>query len=291
MATLRELFRTTEYEIGKKRKPVREWVLTLDDTALTGSPFSEPSLLGFDIDTGKVHPTYANYKIRKLIVTEGFEGSPYHVHIKAEYDVVLAEELLSPTARAAVWTATSSPGQVPALTYYNGSTLTPLVNSAGDYFEGLTAEESLVVMTVTKNLTTWPSSWYAIQNHVNNATFAGCPAGSVKVVRVTTEEAEEEWNGTVVRFWKTSAELHYRQSGHAYQLPDIGWNFVAEGQKRRAMVFDAENKEWVPSANPVPLNGSGGVSAGSPTILARRVNPETDFTAVFGAIPTTPRAV
>ena len=290
MATFRELFRTAEYEVGKKRKLTREFVITLDDTTLTGSPFAEPSLLGFDMDLAKVHPTYANYKVRKLIVTEGFEGSPYHVHVKAEYDVILAEELLSPTARAAVWTATSSPGQVPALTYYDGTTLKPLVNSAGDYFEGLTAEESLVVMTVTKNLTTWPSSWYALQNNVNNAAFAGCAAGSIKVVRVTTEEGEEEWNGTVVRFWKTSAELHYRQSGHAYQLPDVGWNVLSGGQKQRAMVFDNQNSEWIPSANPIALNGSGAAAA-QPSILARRVNPEADFASVFGAVPTTPRAV
>jgi len=52
------------------------------------------------------------------------------------------------------------------------------------------------------------------------------------------------------------------------------------------MVFDFQNGEWVASANPVALDGNGNQATGRPAILARRVNPEADFTALFGTPPT-----
>jgi hypothetical protein len=69
-------------------------------------------------------------------------------------------------------------------------------------------------------------------------------------------------------------------------LPDVGWNFIAGGQKRRAMVFDFENSEWVPSPNPIGLDGSGGPSpTGYPEILIRPVNPEANLSSIFGSTP------
>jgi hypothetical protein len=94
-----------------------------------------------------------------------------------------------------------------------------------------------------------------------------------------------------VSYWQATAELHYRQSGHNLQLPDIGWNFLGGGQKRRAMVFDFENSEWIASPNPVGLDGSGGLTLGVPAILNRRVNPEANFSSIFGTPPETPPAI
>lgn len=91
--------------------------------------------------------------------------------------------------------------------------------------------------------------------------------------------------GAVVRFYRATAELLYRQSGWALMLPDIGYNFISGGQKRRAMVFDFENSEWVPSPNPVGLDGFGNLANGQPEILIRPVNPQVSFSALFGATP------
>jgi hypothetical protein len=96
----------------------------------------------------------------------------------------------------------------------------------------------------------------------------------------------EAHNNNVYTYWATTCELLYRESKWNLQLPDVGWNFIGGGQKRRAMVFDFENGEWVASANPVALNGSGGQSSGFPAILERRVNSEANFGDLFGTPPT-----
>jgi hypothetical protein len=55
------------------------------------------------------------------------------------------------------------------------------------------------------------------------------------------------------------------------------------------MVFDFQNAEWVPSPNPIALNGSGMQNlTGNPAILTRRVNPRADFTTLFGTLPLPP---
>jgi hypothetical protein len=52
------------------------------------------------------------------------------------------------------------------------------------------------------------------------------------------------------------------------------------------MVFDEKNAEWVASASPIGLNGSGNQTFGQPAILYRRVNPAMDFTSLLGLPPT-----
>lgn len=292
VASFKELSRKAEYEVGQPRKLTREWVCVLTDDTLAGSPLYEPDVFtAIGVDLGSTHPTYTGYRLRKMILTEGFDGSPYHCHLAGEYGIITANELVAPTSRTAVWDFDSQPGEIPALTYYDGTTLRPLTNSAYDYFPGLVTQESTVVATVQQNFATFPSAWYGAMNCVNNATYLGCPLHTVKVQKVKVTTVREEFGGAIVGYWGATAELHYRQSGHNLQLPDIGWNFIAGGQKRRAMVFDNENAEWVASPNPVGLDGSGGLTLGVPAILNRRVNPEADFATIFGAPPSTPLPV
>lgn len=287
----KELFRKNEYEVGKPRKLQREWVCVLSDDTLT-TPTAETEIFtAIGVDLGSLHPTYTGYRLRKMNLTEGFDGSPYHVHLLGEYGVIQASELVHPTSRSALWDFESAPGEVPALFYYDGTTLRPLTNSAYDYFPGLTTQESTVVAKVTQNFTNFPNSWYSAQNAVNNATYLGCPAHSVKVQKLTVNATYEDFGGSIVGYWKATAELHYRQSGHNLQLPDIGFNFIGGGQKRRAMVFDFQNSEWLASPNPVGLDGAGGLTLGVPAVLNRRVNPEANFAAIFGTPPTTVPAV
>lgn len=289
VVSFKELPRRAEYAVGQPRKLFREFVCVLSDNTLENNPTPEPDIFtALGLDLGSTHPTYTQYRVRNMKLTEGWEGNPYQTHVAFEYGLILANELLGPTLRSPVWEFDSQPGEVPALTYYNGSNLAPLTNSAFDYFPGLVTQESTVIAKVTRNFATFPNSWYGAQNSVNNAVYLGCPTHTIKVVKITVKQAQEEFGGGPIAYWNASAELHYRQSGHNLQLPDIGWNFLAGGQKRRAMVFDFENSEWVASPNPIGLDGSGGLTFGAPAILNRRVNPEQDFTSLFGAPPTTP---
>jgi hypothetical protein len=287
----KELPRKAEYEVGKPRKLTREFVCILSDDTPT-NPTAETAIFAhLGIDLGSQHPTYTDQRVRSMKLTEGFDGSTYHTHVLFEYGIITLDELVTPVNRGAVWDFDSQPGEIPALTYYDGTTLRPLTNSAYDYFPGLVTQESTAVATVVKNYSSFPSSLYGAMNHVNNATYLGCPLHTIKVQKVKVTTVREEFGGSIVSYWQATAELHYRQSGHNLQLPDVGWNFLGGGQKRRAMVFDFENSEWIASPNPVGLDGSGALTLGVPAILNRRVNPEANFSTIFGTPPATPPAI
>jgi hypothetical protein len=292
VVSVKELARKGVFEVNQPRQLTREWVCVLSDDTLAGNPTAETAIgAAIPIDLKFQHPIYTNNYVRKITFTEGFEGSPYHVHVVAEYGRILLNDLLTPTSRATMWEFDSAPGQIPALFYYDGTTKRPLTNSAYDYFEGLVAEESMVTAKATKNFASLPTSWIAAQNFVNSdGGYLGCDQYSLKVTKVTVKQEEEEFNGNLVAFWQATAELQYRQSGWPLQLPDVGFNYFDGGQKRRAMVFDFENSEWVATPNPVGLNGSGGQTFAAPAVLPRRINPATSFQALFGAPPTTPIA-
>jgi hypothetical protein len=291
VVSVKELARKGVFEINQPRQLTREWVCVLDDNTLSGSPLTETAIATeIPVDLGATHPTYTNNRVRKITVTEGFEGSPYHVHVVAEYGAVLANELRHPFeagGRAATWEFDTAPGQVPALFYYDDSdTRRPLTNSAFDYFEGLVAEESLVAARVTKNFASLPTSWIAAQNYINSDSYLGCDPTTIKVAKVSVKQTSEDFGGSVLFYWQATAELQYRESGHNLRLPDVGFNYFDGGQKRRAMVFDFQNDEWVATPNPVGLDGDGGQTFGAPAVLNRRINRQTNFLALFGAPPT-----
>jgi hypothetical protein len=270
----------------------RRWVCVLSDNTTTGTEttFAQVTTATGTSTFGVQHPDLTSWKLRKVWINEGYEGSPYHVEVVAEYGTIRDEEILHPTSRPSVWSVEGSQGEVPALGYYDGSgnsTAYPLTNSAYDFFPGLTVEEAVARITIKKNFANFPTSWMAAMNFVNSDSYFGMPTHTAKVANVSTSYAYEEFGSTMVKYWETTAVIAYRQSRHNLMLPDVGWNFIEGGEKRRAMVFDFQNSEWVPSANPIGLNGSGGPSpTGHPAILTRRVNPETSFATLFGTPPT-----
>lgn len=302
VVSIKELPRSMVLELNRPAQLTRRWVLVLADNILE-SPLSETWLesSGFIIprrvgntSSYATHPSFPYYVLRKITYAEGYEGSPYHALVTGEYGPVTQDEMTSPTARSAHWEFSTAPGEVPAMYYYSGEgngQQYPLVNSAYDYFAGLVTQESTIVARITQNFTTRPDNWISSQNFVNSDTYLGGVPHSWKVQSVSVQLASEDFNNQLVSFWRATAELHYRQSTHNYLLPDVGFNFLDGGQKRRCMVFDFQNAEWIPSPNPVGLNGSGSQTLGAPAILNRRVNPETNFTALFGTPPVNPPAL
>lgn len=302
VVTVRELARTFENEIGAAGGVARRrWVCNLsDDTLTAGGPPSVQAILEavnggpLSDQWGAYHPVHTLLRMRKLSINERFEDDPYKIEVIVEYGLVTSQELLTPTARAAVWSFEGQPGEVAAFFRYDGSgnsvnDQVPLTNSAFDFFPGLTAEESLVRVKIQQNFQNYPNLWLQSQNCLNNAEFLGCPIDSVKVVAVEATYTTEEWNNTLVSYYASTASLVYRQSSHLLILPDIGFNFIDPGppaQKRRGMVFDFQNGEWVPSPNPIALNGEGAQNlTGQPAFLRYRVNPRANFTTLFGSPP------
>lgn len=302
-----ELARTFEREISGRPIARRRWAVNLSDdtlTAATPGPPSTQSLIeecipGSWSSWNQAHPDLSFLKLRKVTLNERFEDDPYKVEVIAEYGLLTAEELLHPTSRAAVWSFESKPAEVPALFYYHGTTpgavgegnatKRPLTNSAYDFFPGLSTEESLVSIKIKRNFltlgaTNGPTTWIAAQGFLNNATYFNCAAHTLKVASVEAVFTSSEFAGQLVSYYETTATLLYRQSTHNLLLPDVGFNFIDGNEKRRAMVFDWKNNEWVATPNPVGLDGNGGQTLNAPSILTRRVSPETSF-LIFGTPP------
>lgn len=289
-----ELARTFENEIGSTGGVARRrWACNLSDNTLTaGGPPDINTIMTATAGTawGAYHPVHTLLRLRKVSVNERFEDDPYKLEVIGEYGLVTSQELLTPVDRAAVWSFESQPGEIPALAWYDANTSfppdKPLTNSAFDFFPGLTTEESMVRIKIQKNFSTYPNLWLGSQNHLNSGEFLGCGTDTVKIAAVEATYTTEEWNNTLVSYYASTASLIYRQSSHNLLIPDVGFNFIDGGQKRRGMVFDFQNSEWVPSPNPIALNGSGMQNlTGTPAILTRRVNPRTNFTTLFGSPP------
>ena len=289
-----ELARSFENEVGTPARAIRRWALVLSDNTLAGEPLVASDVfdhIGVDA-FGTQHPEHTALRARKFTINERFGDSPYHVEFIVEYGSVTSQELLAPTARIADWVFESQPGQLAALFYYEGSTgnddKRPLVNTANDFLEGLMAEENMVRITIRKNFASFPTTLMGLTNFLNNATYATCAKHTLKCVGVNSDFTQEVWSNTEYSFWATEIVLQFRQSGWPLLIPNVGFNAIVGSVKRRAMVFDFENSEYVASPGPVALNGNGSQNiVGQPTILTRRVNPDVDFAALLLVPPTT----
>ena len=288
VSSFRELGRTLEGEVGGTTVAKRRFVVILDDNA-TVTPTANLEVLaavGGNANYGTRHPEFTFLGLRKATMVENFGDNPYHVEVTLEYSVIPSSLLLAPLSRPAEWVFEAVSGdQLPALFFFDGTTKRPLTNSAYDFFEGLTVPESLTRATIKKNYASRPDGIIGSFGFLNSDTFSGAAAHHCKHEGSKVEKVEELWGNVRYNYWRAESQVLFRPSGWNLQLPDIGFNFISGGQKRRAMVFDFENAEWVPSAGPLGLDGSGGLTGGFPAILERRVLPQVSFTGLFGSPP------
>jgi hypothetical protein len=288
VSSFRELARSLEGEVGGATVAKRKFVVILDDNASVVPTANLEVAKAVGGGTwGVAHPEFDFLKLRKVTMSEIFGENPYHVEVNLEYGVLASKLQLAPLARPSEWVFESVAGdQIPALFFYDdSSTKRPLTNSAYDFFEGLTVPESLTRATITKNYGSRPDGILGSFGYLNDASFSGAGKHCCKHEGSKVEQVEELWGNVRYNYWRAESQILFRPSGWNLQLPDVGFNFISGGQKRRAMVFDFQNSEWIPSAGPLGLDGSGGLTGGYPTILNRRVLPETSFSALFGSPP------
>jgi len=282
----RELARTGTHLIGASPEFERRFIITLNDpntppqqlVTATGAFHTSP------------HPDYPWARCFDLEYNEQYEGNRYWVELIAKYQIPVGAAVaanLLPWQRPDVWKFQTQGVAVPALTYLDGTTQKPLTNSAGDYFEGLTVDEAQQKITIQSNRQQFPSALAAaVTNCVNNAAFLGFAENCVKVQGISGEPAVEQVNNQEVRFWKITSELLGRQTGWNLLLPDVGFNYIAGGVKKRADV-EGPDGEMIPSANPIALDGNGGKKSGAglPAILDRRVYRQISMSQFFGTPP------
>lgn len=287
VSSFRELGRTLEGEVGGTTVAKRRFVVILDDNA-TVTPTANLTVINTvgGGTWGVAHPEFSFLRLRKATMSETFGDNPYHVEVTLEYGVLASNLLLSPLSRPAEWVYEAVPGdQVPALFFYDGSSRRPLTNSAYDYFEGLTVPESLTRVTIKQNTASRPAGIINSFGFLNSDQFSGAAVHHCKHEGSKVEQVEELWGNVRYVYWRAESQVLLRPTGWNLQLPDVGFNYISGNEKRRAMVFDFENSEWIPSPGPLGLDGSGGLTGGYPAILNRRVLPDTSFVGLFGTPP------
>lgn len=276
--------RVFSHKFGESPTAERKFVVTVDAPTPTQTIISAVGIVH-----GAAHPEYTYLKMLDGQVTE---TDRHHAEVTYRYELPKQQDLdPNPLARPDVWSFSIGGSQVPALVYYSGNgnaTKKPLQNTANDYFEGLTVNEAEVRATISGNRSAFPlASAAAVTNSLNNGTYLGGAKHTWFCAGISGQQATEVVNDVEIRYWQISVELVYRSSGHNLLLPNVGWNFLQNGEKRRAWVWNDDKTEKVPSGSPRPLNAQGGLKADDqePDILERRVYPETNFTTYFGTPP------
>lgn len=283
----RELPRKGEFRFGESPGLERRWVCTLDNPGTTTMAQLAQHL---GVDIGSPHPEYATVPCTSIDINEGYEESRYHTEFVARYEIndeILAN--VNPLLRPDVWKFETMGAQVPALTYFDPQSNEiqyPLTNSAFDYFEGLTVDEAQTRVVIEANRATFPSATArAVTNCINGGSFLGADTGFWKCQGITGELNREVVGTQIIRYWKITSTLMFRQTGWNLLLPDMGFNRLVGGQKRRVMTFDDQNNEWIPSPVPMGLDGFGNQTFGAPAILNRRIYKLVDFNLYFGQPP------
>jgi hypothetical protein len=305
--THHELARTGSEKFGGTPEATRRFVCVVDNPATT--TFADCTT-AIGVGVGSRHPEYVSAICNSIEITEGFDGNRLQVEVVCEYSTAAptaADEEAekkhpawdaNPLLRPDIWSFETQGVAVPALYYYpddnSNANREPLTNSAYDYFQGLMVDEAQTKAVVKGNRVQFPSvTATLLTNTINSTPWLGAPAHHWKCMGITGElkyepvsvEIGDDSTEVIVRYWEVTVTHMYRQGGWNLLLPDVGFNYLSGGQKRRVMTFDFENSEWIPSPVPMGLDGNGNQTFDAPAILDRRIYRAVDFNQYFTEPP------
>ena len=292
VVSYRELVgRSFQHRFGEAPTSQIQYAVTLDDPATT----HQEILNAIGIFHGAYHPEYSYLRCIEGTIAEN-SPDPWHATVSYNYAVPELggnpEFEPSPLARPDVWSFSTGGAQVPALVHYNGTgngDIQPLVNAAGDFFEGLMLDEAEVRASISGNRAAFPlATAAAVTNALNESAYLGGPAYTWKCAGISAQQATEVVNGIEINYWQVSVELVYRQSGWRMLLPHVGWHYIDGSAKKLCYVYDDESNQ-IAASSPQPLNADGTLKypggPGTPDILTRRLNPVVNFNTYFGVPP------
>lgn len=271
----------------------RKWAVRVDD------PATAENLVVNSVGVGFLDPHPEAFYCKAFDVSRDYLDGNRWLHVVTwKYEVPKLENVDEhPLARPDEWRFSTGSVQIPALTYYdNNDVLRALVNTAGDFFEGLTEEEPTLTATISGNRASYDYNLAnAVTGALNNAPYLGFPTWAWKVEGISGEQAVEIVNEQEVRYYKVEATLKAKPSTWVLQLPNVGWNYVFGGQKRRVFVWydpgDGQALQMVPSSNPQPLDATGNIvtaapgESNPPALLTRRTKKQINFVQFFGVPP------
>ena len=278
-----------QHKFGDPPTANRQFALTLDDP---NTPTQQ--MIDFvNIKHGDRHPEYSYLRCTEGSLSEN-SPDPWHAELTYTYELPPLggnpDFQPDPIARKPVWSFSTGGAQVPALVYYDEQeNVLPLVNAAGDYFEGLTTEEAEVRASISQNRDQFPLSLAALAtNSLNSEPYLGGAKYTWKCLGVSAQQQTELVDGAEVNYWSVGVELVYRQSGWPLLLPHVGWNYISS-EGKAAVYVRGPYGEKIAASNPQPLAEDGSLKCADssciPDILSRRVNPAYDFNGLFGLPP------
>lgn len=264
---------------GEAPKFQRKWVVEVDNPLTPQTDIVNAPGVSYLYP----HPE-AGYCLAMNASVSNYSGSRWHYEVTWDYELPKQQNVdPNPLARADIWRWSTGGLSVPALYYYDGSTLKPLVNSANDFFEGATTDISTLQASISSNRATFDYGLATlVTNSVNSDSFLGADPYTWKCSGISGQPAVEVVNETELRYWQVEVTLEYRPDGWPLQLPDIGFNYLDGSTKKRAYVIDADTGDKVPASNPQPLNTDGTLKTGAPDVLVRRVHKAVPFANYFG---------
>ena len=271
----------------------RKWLVRVDDPATPETTVVNAVPVVF-LDP---HPE-ANY-LRAFDVSRDYHDGNRWAHVVTwKYELPKQQNLdPNPLARPDIWKWSTGGVQIPCLTYYdNSDTLRALVNTAGDFIEGLTEEEPTLTASISGNRATYDYNLSAsVHGALNNAPYLGFAKWCWQVNGIRGEPAVEVVNEQEIRYFKVEVELTAKASTWVLQLPNVGWNYVSAGERDRVWVWfdpgEGQPKQKVPASNPQPLDSAGNIVTASPgegnppAILQRRTKKQINFPQFFGTPP------
>jgi hypothetical protein len=273
--------RTFQQRFGESPTAERKFVATLDEPTPAAQIIS-----AIGIFFGASHPEFPYLRMLDASVDE---PDRQHAEVTYRYELPQQQDLdPNPLARPDVWSFSTGGAVVPALTYYDGTQVKPLVNTANEFFENLTTLEAEVRATIAFNRASFPASLAAsVTNAINSDQFLWGPVHTWQCAGISVSQQVEVVNDQEIRYWAGTTELVYRQSGWNLLIPNVGWNYLENGELKRAWVRDPETNERVPSGSPRALTAQGNLKADNelPDILNRRVFREASFNQFFGTPP------
>jgi hypothetical protein len=258
----------------------RKFVVEVDDPETKQTDIANSPGVAFLQD----HPEASYCKAMNVSVSN-YNGSRWHYEVTWDYELPKQANVdPNPLNRADIWKWSTGGLQVPALYYYEGDTLTPLQNSAQDFFEGVTTDISTLQASISGNRPTFDYGLATtVTNSVNASGYLGGAAYTWKCSGIAATPAVEVVNEAEIRYWQVEVTLEYRPDGWPLQLPNIGWNYLdATLGKTRVWVKEKSSSDQVPASNPQPLTSTGGLATGAPTVLVRRVHKAVNFQQYFG---------
>ena len=191
-----------------------------------------------------------------------------------------------PLSRPHTWSMSSSlsSGPLTRASKTKGGSKELIANSAGEPIKGLTAQRVGAQLTLSGNLSYFPSGYLQMVGKVNSSQWGASNPHAWLCSGLSVSEKTETVDMVSVTYYEYSLSFTYNDDVWMVEVPDVGTYYVENGQRKQPYVEDRSGN-YVNASGPVSLTESGGLdTSGSTRFVEWYPYPETDF----NSLPTPP---